>query len=44
MKNKQHGFLKLIILIVIALFLLKYFNVTGSDVINWLKDLITNAF
>jgi len=47
-KNKQKGFLQIIILIVIALLLmnyfhltvsgvLNYFNLTWAEIINWLK-------
>ena len=41
-KNKKAGFLKLIIIIVIALFLMSYFKISLSDVLDWLKDLISN--
>ncbi|KKP24646.1 MAG: hypothetical protein UR25_C0002G0090 [Candidatus Nomurabacteria bacterium GW2011_GWE1_32_28] len=37
--NKEGGFLKLIIFLVIALFLMKYFKINASDIINWIKDL-----
>ncbi|MFA4975178.1 MAG: hypothetical protein WC839_01265 [Candidatus Paceibacterota bacterium] len=43
-KNKQKGFLKIIIIIVIALFLFKYFNITISDVFNWIKTLFNTVF
>ncbi len=47
--NRENGFLKLIIVIIVALLLMKYFNVTISgilayfhltwiDIINWLKQ------
>lgn len=39
-KNKEGGFLKLIIFIVIALFLMKYFKVSVSDVIDWIKSIV----
>ena len=43
MKNKQGGFiLKLIIFIVAALLLMKYFNITVADVLNWIKALLSN--
>ncbi|OGI67498.1 hypothetical protein A3A05_01540 [Candidatus Nomurabacteria bacterium RIFCSPLOWO2_01_FULL_41_12] len=38
-KNKQGGFLKLIILIVIAVLLLRYFGITGTEAIDWVKSL-----
>jgi len=37
--NKQGGFLKLIIFIVIGLFLINYFNISFNDIINWIKEL-----
>lgn len=37
MKNKKRGFLRLIILIVIALFIMKYFNITISSAYNWIS-------
>jgi hypothetical protein len=43
-KNEKSGFLKLIILIVIALFLIKYFKINLSDVIDWIKNLISYIF
>lgn len=39
-KNKEGGFIKLIIFIVIALFLMKYFKVSLSDVIDWIKSIV----
>ena len=44
MRNKQSGFLKLIIFIIVVLFLIKYFNVSVSDVLNWLKALFNSVF
>jgi hypothetical protein len=41
--RKEGGFLKLIILIVIALFLMSYFKVSLTDIFNWLKDAIANV-
>jgi hypothetical protein len=49
MKNKQNGFFKIIILIIIALLLMRYFNITITgilnyfnltwiEIINWLKE------
>lgn len=40
--NEQGGFLKLILIIVIALFLMKYFNIHISDIINWFKNLLNS--
>jgi len=36
-KNKQGGFLRLIILIVVLIFLMKYFGVSFSDMNAWLQ-------
>ncbi|HEY4503295.1 MAG TPA: hypothetical protein VJC14_02590 [Candidatus Paceibacterota bacterium] len=36
-KNKQGGFLRLIILIVALIFLMKYFGVSFSEIIRWLE-------
>ena len=44
MKNQQGGFLKLIIIIVVVLFLLKYFDISFSDIINWIKTLFNSIF
>ena len=33
--NKERGFLKLIIIIIIALLLMKYFNITITDILNF---------
>ena len=43
-KNKQGGFLRLIILIVIILFLLSYFHVTISQAIDWVINTIKSVF
>ena len=43
-KNKEGGFLKLIIFIVLALFLMKYFKISISDVFNWIKGLLNSVF
>ena len=43
-KNKQEGgFIKLIIFIVIALFLMKYFKISISDVFEWIKTLLNSV-
>jgi len=39
MKNKQNGFFKIIIIIVIALVLLNYYHISVYDAIDWLKSL-----
>jgi len=41
-KINQGGFIKLIIFIVIGLFLLKYFNISIYDVINFIKSLFNS--
>ena len=38
-KNKQGGFLELIIFIVVAFLLMRYFDLTISEIVNWLKGL-----
>lgn len=38
-KNEKAGFLKLIILIIVALFFINYFNISFNDIINWIKGL-----
>jgi flagellar basal body-associated protein FliL len=43
-KNKKKGFLKLIILIVTALFLIRYFHISFWDIIDWIKNLISHIF
>jgi hypothetical protein len=37
-ENKSKGFVELIILIIIALLLMKYFGITVSGVINWFES------
>ena len=34
-KNRQSGFLEIIVVVVIALLIMKYMGVTVSGVINW---------
>lgn len=41
-KNKEGGFLELIVLIVIALFLMNYFHITLSDILGWFRMVIQN--
>ncbi len=43
-KNKQGGFIKLIIFIVVVLFLMKYFEISVVDVLNWVKTLFNSVF
>ncbi len=44
LKNKEGGFLRLIILIVILLLLMKYFDTTFSDMWNLLKSVFGGFF
>ena len=37
--STQGGFLKLIIFIIVALFLMKYFDISLSDIIDWIKNI-----
>lgn len=54
-RNREGGFLKLIVIIIIALLLMNYFNITisgilayfgtsTSEVLNWLKSAVLNVF
>ncbi|MBP6883907.1 MAG: hypothetical protein KBC06_01595 [Candidatus Pacebacteria bacterium] len=43
MQNKRSGFIQLILLILIALFLMKYFGVTVSGVIDWFMKTFENV-
>ena len=43
-KNKQGGLIELIIIIIIALLLMKYFNITISSVVNWFRDFFATVF
>lgn len=42
-KNNEGGFIKLIILIVVVLITMKYFNISISSLIDWVKDLINSV-
>ncbi len=42
-KNQNGGFLKLIIFIIIALLLLKFFNISISDAVNWFKSFFSSV-
>ncbi len=44
MKSEQDGFLKLIIFIIVALFLMKYFKISLSDIFSWIKTLFNSVF
>ena len=41
-ENKQGGFLQLIIFIIIVLVCMKYFHLTLTDIINWIKALFNS--
>jgi len=41
-KNKQGGFLKLIIFIIVVIFLMNYFNITISGIVNWFVTMFQN--
>jgi len=43
MKNKQGGFLEIIILVIIALLLMKYFGITISGVVNWFASFFSGV-
>ncbi len=43
-KNQNGGFLKLIILIIIVLFLIKYLRISFSDVFDWINKLLNFIF
>jgi nitric oxide reductase large subunit len=36
-KNKQAGFFEIIVVVIIALLLMKYFGITVSTVVAWVK-------
>ncbi len=38
--NKQGGFLEIIVIVVIALLLMKYFGITVSTVVAWGKEFL----
>ena len=37
-KNEEGGFLQLIILIIVVILLMKYFHITVTEIINWVKS------
>ncbi len=43
MKNKEGGFLELIVIIVIALVIMKYYGITISGVIHWFTSYFANV-
>ncbi len=43
MQNKSGGFIQIILLIVIALFVMKYFGITISGVFNWFVNTFQNV-
>ena len=43
-KNKSGGFIELIVLIILAIFLLNYFHLTISGAWNWLVTAVHNVF
>ncbi|MFZ1019896.1 MAG: hypothetical protein WAN61_02815 [Minisyncoccia bacterium] len=43
MKKNQNGFIELIIIIIIALLLMRYFGITVSGVIEWFKTFFANV-
>ncbi len=42
-KNQNGGFLKLILFIVIALLLMKFFDISISDFVIWFKSFFNNV-
>lgn len=43
-QNKNKGFLQLIVVLVIAIFLMSYFHVTARDVWEWFINALNNVF
>lgn len=43
LNQKEGGFIQLIILILIALLIMKYYGVTVTDSINWFKDYFSSV-
>lgn len=41
--NKEKGFLKIIIIIVIALLLMRYYNISVDDALNWIKSFVNSV-
>lgn len=42
--NERGGFLQLILIFLIALFLMNYFHITFHDFLVWFKEAIHNVF
>lgn len=42
-KKQQDGFIETIVLIVIALLLMRYFNITFTSIYYWVRDLILSV-
>lgn len=40
LKNQQGGFLQLIIFIIVAVFLMQYFGLTISGIVDWFKSVL----
>ena len=43
MGNKEDGFIKLIVVIIVAFLLLQYFDITITEIIDWLKKLVNSV-
>jgi uncharacterized protein involved in cysteine biosynthesis len=43
MKNNKSGFIQIIIIIIVALLLMKYFGVTISGVVNWFSSFFSGV-
>lgn len=43
-KNKQGGFLQIIVLIVILFLVMRYFNLTITGIFDWLKALVLSVW
>jgi len=39
MKNKEGGFIQLIIIVIVAFLLMRYFDITVTEIFNWFKAL-----
>jgi hypothetical protein len=43
-KNKQGGFLELIIVIIIGLLLMQYYGITFTSIFDWLSNLVQSVW
>jgi uncharacterized protein involved in cysteine biosynthesis len=43
LKNKEGGFLQLIIIIIVVLLIMSYFNISISGIFNWLGALFNSV-